>query len=73
MKNISILKMLLLAVDHHANKPAPDYTFYYKDPLNTIREIVQMDLLKEFFVTSNGDIVYYDDVAAQESIFIKVR
>jgi hypothetical protein len=32
-----------------------------------------MDLLKEFFVTSNGDIVYYDDVAAQESIFIKVR
>ena len=72
MKQISLSEMIMLAADQLLNNPEEKITFYYKDAMSRMHEIQQMDLLKEYFVTSNGDIPFYNDSATRSSLFVKL-
>lgn len=71
MKNITLEEMLKTEVDDILNRyPTGGHTYYYKNGEGEYYEIVELDLLRGRFITSDGDFSEFEWELKESHIYI---
>ena len=71
MKNITLEEMLKTEVSDILNSyPTGGHTYYYKNDEGEYHEIVELDLLRGRFITSDGDFAEFEWELEESHIYM---